>query len=139
MSFLIQRSWSLKWYRNTKNGKLLPKNEEICGGKAQTDTRKLTWCILTIADVFFNWKKVNVCEHTVKMALMWCYLYCVLTYIYYFDWERHLWSSKYIKYVSVSILLNIMFLHRSTDSPHFSDLNSKINSPGQATNKNSNF
>ena len=33
-----------------------------------TNTWELIWNILTIADVFLNQKRVNVCQHTVKMA-----------------------------------------------------------------------
>ena len=59
-------------YRQHKNrkrkGKLLPKNEEITRGKAHTNTWKLILYILTITDVFLNQKRVNVCEHRVKMV-----------------------------------------------------------------------
>ena len=57
---------------NIKNGKtkgkLLPKNEEISGGKAHTNTQKLILFILTIIDVFLNQKRVNLYEHMVKLA-----------------------------------------------------------------------
>ena len=46
----------------------LPKIEEISGGKAHTNTRKLIRNISTVTDVFLNQKRVNVCEHMVKMA-----------------------------------------------------------------------
>ena len=49
-------------------GKLLPKNEDISREEAHTNTRKLNWYISTIADVFLDQKRVNVCEHMVKMA-----------------------------------------------------------------------
>ena len=56
---------------NTKygkgKGKLLLKIEEISGGKEHTNTWKLIQDILMITDVFLNQKRVNVCEHRVKM------------------------------------------------------------------------
>ena len=48
--------------------KLLPKIEEISRGKAHTNTCKLIQNILMITDVFFNQKRVNVCDHMVKIA-----------------------------------------------------------------------
>ena len=57
---------------NTKygkgKGKLLQRNEEFSGGKAHTNTWKLIRNILTVTNVFLNQKRVNVCEHMVKMA-----------------------------------------------------------------------
>jgi hypothetical protein len=57
---------------NTKygkgKGKLLLKIEEISGGKEHTNTWKLIQDILMITDVFLNQKRVNVCEHMVKMV-----------------------------------------------------------------------
>ena len=50
------------------NGKLLPKIQEIFRGKAHTNKWKLIQNILTVTDVFFNQKRVNICEHTEKMA-----------------------------------------------------------------------
>ena len=44
-------------------GKLLPKIEEITGGKAHINTRKLNRNILMVTDIFLNQKRVNVCEH----------------------------------------------------------------------------
>ena len=44
-------------------GKVLPKIEKISGGKAHSNTRKPM-----ITDFFLNQKRVNVCEHMVKMA-----------------------------------------------------------------------
>ena len=49
-------------------GKLLPKIEEISGGKTHTNIRKLIQNILMVTDVFLNQKRVNVCEHMEKMA-----------------------------------------------------------------------
>jgi len=49
-------------------GKLLPKIEESSKGKAHANARKLNRNILTVTDVFLNQKRVNVCEHTTKMA-----------------------------------------------------------------------
>ena len=46
----------------------LPKIEEITGGKAHVNTRKLNQNISTITDVFLNQKRINVRENTVKMA-----------------------------------------------------------------------
>ena len=54
-------------YGNGK-GKLLPKIEEVSGGEAHTNICKLIQNILTITDVFLNQKRVNVCEHMVKIA-----------------------------------------------------------------------
>ena len=42
--------------------------EEISGWKAHADTRKFNWIFLTITDVFLDQKRVNVCEHMVKMV-----------------------------------------------------------------------
>ena len=42
--------------------------EKISGGKAHSNTRKHIRDILTITNVFLDQKRVNVCEHTVKMA-----------------------------------------------------------------------
>ena len=56
-----------KKYRKRK-GKLLPKNEEISGRKAHTNTRRLNRNISTITDAFHDQKIVNACEHTVKTA-----------------------------------------------------------------------
>ena len=44
------------------------KNKEISGRNAHTSKWKLNWNFLTIIDVFLNQKRVNVCEHTVKMV-----------------------------------------------------------------------
>jgi len=53
---------------NTKKGEnYYQKNEEISRGKALTNTWKLILYILTITDVFLNQKRVDVCEHAVKM------------------------------------------------------------------------
>ena len=47
--------------RLTQNkGTFLPKIEEISGGKAHTNTRKLNHNISTITDVFLSQKRVNV-------------------------------------------------------------------------------
>ena len=48
--------------------KLLPKIEEISRGKAHTNALKFIQNILTITDVFLNQKRVNICEHMVKIA-----------------------------------------------------------------------
>ena len=47
-------------------GKLLLRIKEISGGNANTS--KLISIISTVTDVFLNQKRVNVCEHMVKMA-----------------------------------------------------------------------
>jgi hypothetical protein len=44
--------------------KLLPKIEEIFGGKAHTNT----WKLIRNINIFLNQKRVNVFEHTVKVA-----------------------------------------------------------------------
>ena len=36
--------------------------------KAHLNTQKFNWNVSTITDVFLDQKRVNVCEHTVKMA-----------------------------------------------------------------------
>ena len=71
--------------------KLIPKNEEISGQKAHTNTQKLNWNVSTITDVFLNQKRVNVCEHMVKMAPSES---CVHIHLLSSDRETHLWSSK---------------------------------------------
>ena len=57
---------------NTKYGKgkekFLLKIEEISGGKPHTNPQKLIRNISPIIDAFLNQKRVNVCEHTVKVA-----------------------------------------------------------------------
>ena len=49
-------------------GKLLPKIEEISKGKAHANTWKPNQNILTVTADFLNQKRVNLCEHTTKMA-----------------------------------------------------------------------
>ena len=49
-------------------GKLLPKIEKITVGKAHANTQKLNRNILTVTAVFLNQKRMNLCEHTTKMA-----------------------------------------------------------------------
>ena len=44
------------------------KIEEISIGKAHANTRKFNRTISTVTAVFLNQKRVNVCEHTTKMA-----------------------------------------------------------------------
>ena len=72
-----ETTWKGKYQRtdNTKNrkrkGKLLPKNEEISGRKANTNTWKVYWNTSTITDVFFEHKryiysfliKKDICDH----------------------------------------------------------------------------
>ena len=57
---------------NTKHGKgkgkLLLKIEEISRGKTHTKTRKLIQNILMITDFFLDQKRVNFCEHTIKIT-----------------------------------------------------------------------
>ena len=59
------------YWNNTKygkwKGKLLLKIEEISGGKAHL-FKIYSQYILMITDVFLNPKKVNLCEHMVKMV-----------------------------------------------------------------------
>ena len=56
----------------TKIGKerenLFWKNEEIFGSKKHVNTQKFHWNVSTITDVFLHQKRVNVCEHMVKMV-----------------------------------------------------------------------
>ena len=52
----------------TKKGKLIPKHVEISGGKVHTSTWKLNRDISVITYVFLDQKRVNLCEHTAKMA-----------------------------------------------------------------------
>ena len=57
--FILNKDYA----KNVKGkGNLLPKNEEISGGKAHTNTRIIIQNILTITDVFLNQKIVNVCD-----------------------------------------------------------------------------
>ena len=53
---------------NTNKGKerekLLPQIEEISRGKAHINLIE----IFRVTDIFLNQKRVNVCEHTTKMA-----------------------------------------------------------------------
>ena len=49
-------------------GKLLLESKEITVAKAYPNTQKLNQNILTVTAVFLNKKRVNVCEHTTKMA-----------------------------------------------------------------------
>ena len=59
---------------NTKyekgKGKYLLKIEEITVGKAHANTWKLNRNISTVTAVFLNQKRMNVCEHTRKMATL---------------------------------------------------------------------
>ena len=49
-------------------GKLPPKIEEISNGKAHTNTQKIIHNISMVTDVFLNQKRVNICDHTTKIA-----------------------------------------------------------------------
>ena len=69
-----------------ERGNSYHKNEEISRLKAHINTWKLIWRIWTITDVFLNPKRVNVCEHTVKMMSS---LLCVHIHLLSSDWERH--------------------------------------------------
>ena len=73
---------------NTKNRerkrKLLPKNEEISGRKAHTNTQKLNWNVSMITDVFLDHKRLNVCKHTVKTTPIG--RSHLQTYYLYVDW-----------------------------------------------------
>ena len=53
--------------RNRKK-KLMPKIWRDLQMKGTISTQKLNWYVSTITHVFLNQKKVNICEHTVKMA-----------------------------------------------------------------------
>ena len=54
--------------KTQNRGKILPKIEEIIIAKAHANTQKLNQNILMITAVFLNQQRVNVCEHTTKMA-----------------------------------------------------------------------
>ena len=54
--------------KKRKERDLTKKNEEISGRKVHTNKWKLNWNVSMITDVFLDHKRVNVCEHTVKMA-----------------------------------------------------------------------
>ena len=73
-----------------RKGNLLPKNEEISGGKSHTNTRKHIWYISTIIDVFLNQKRLDVCEHA------WRHLYLVFTYIYFLLIEKDICDRRNI-------------------------------------------
>ena len=51
-----------------KESENLPETEEITEGQAHENTWKLYRDISTGTAVFINRKRVNVCEHTTKMA-----------------------------------------------------------------------
>jgi len=55
----------------------------------QRHTQMLEWNISTITAVFLDQKRVNVCEHTAKIATWeWCHFYHVFTYIYFLLIEK---------------------------------------------------
>ena len=67
------------------------------------DTRKSLTDVSTIMGVFLNQKRVNICEHTVKLvphdslgSLSWVHIHLLFS-----DWERHLWLLKPISLASV--------------------------------------
>ena len=60
---------------NTTIGNSYWKNEEISGWEPHINTQKPVWNVLIITDVFFDQKRVNVCEHMVKT------ISCVVTEI----------------------------------------------------------
>ena len=65
-------------YRSTDNTKIGIQRRyscrkiEISGWKAQINKPKLNWYVSTITDVFLIQKRVNVGEHTIKMASLLC-------------------------------------------------------------------
>jgi hypothetical protein len=65
--------------------------------------------LLTLTEVFVNQKRVNECEHIVKMA--WKPGMCVPIHLPSSDRERYLWLLKYFK--KVSMCLCELFLLRS--------------------------
>ena len=98
---------NLKYQRyNTKirkeRGKSYWKNEEISGWKAHTNTWKLNWKVSTIRDVFLDQKRVNVCEHTVKMVPR------VFTNIYSLLIEKDICDRR-----NISVCLRVPFIRRS--------------------------
>ena len=71
IAFIVAKFISLLIIKTQNKGKERensPKIEDITGGKAHVNTRKLNLNILTITEVFLNQNRVNVCEHTTKMA-----------------------------------------------------------------------
>ena len=56
------------YYITENKGKERREIEEITVGKAHANTRKLNRNISTVTAVFLNQKRMNVCEHTTKMA-----------------------------------------------------------------------
>ena len=64
-----------------------------------------------VTDVFLNHKRVNVCEHTIKMASQggtFQKLSCDAIFSLSSDWERCPWPSKYF-----DLSLHVPFLLRS--------------------------
>ena len=69
----IFKSYFIENYtkKGTKRGNTKKKNEEVSRWKAQINqkrTQKLNWYVSTFTEVFLNQKRINVCEHTLKMA-----------------------------------------------------------------------
>ena len=82
--------------------------------------RKLIWNILTITNVFFNQKTVNVCKHTVKMT--WCHLHSIFTYVYSLLIEKDICDHRNIsnKFLRVCVCLtsgNLFIFSKSFPFP----------------------
>ena len=91
-----------------RKGKILQKNEDISGWKSHTNTniQKPELYILAITDAFLDQKRVNICKH----ALVVSSLPCVHIYLLSSDWERHLWSPKYI--IQDSVWMCVTYIPR---------------------------
>ena len=51
---------------------------------------------MALTDVFLNQKRINICEHKIKMSARetdrWRHFYCVFTYIYSFLIKEDIWE-----------------------------------------------
>ena len=112
---MVQRHFSLTDVNQTEK-KYIGKERELTKKlrdlqtKVHTNNKHMvTWNILAITDAFFDQKRINVCEHTVKMASPWVTwmpsLPCVHIHLLSSDRERHLWSPKYFKFPCVCVLV----------------------------------
>ena len=136
-------SFLLKYICNIKNrkrkGKLLPKNEEISGRKAHTNTWKLNWNILMFTDVFLDQKRVNVCGAVFTMCsntftLFWLRNTSVIIKIFLcaFVWRSLVKSFPFLflfflRYpyflfhvvYTCNILITALWMVESVQYPHF--------------------
>ena len=60
----VKTEWQSILYLSDKYNEKMKRS----GWKGQINIQKLKWHVSTITDVFFNHKRINVCEHRIKMV-----------------------------------------------------------------------